>query len=348
MAAFFKTERKTYLHSIDISRAEHRQMTIEGDIDRRELFGSLDENLRLIEEKLGVNIVQRDNSLTIIGEKAAKAEEVISELMKVITQGEALDKQKVSYIMSLRSDGISYHESALGKDIICFTHAGKPLSPKTVGQQKYVSSIRNKDIVFGIGPAGTGKTYIAVAMAVDALKNKKVEKIILARPAVEAGESLGFLPGDLQEKVDPYLRPLYDALFDVLGRENAVRLKEKETIEIVPLAYMRGRTLDNAFIILDEAQNTTREQMKMFLTRMGFGSKMVITGDVTQIDLPKGKKSGLVEVTKILKDEPDIDFCYLKDVDVVRHELVKKIISAYDRYYKKNPDTEPEKSRNRW
>lgn len=348
MAAFFKTERKTYLHSIDISRAEHRQMTIEGDIDRRELFGSLDENLRLIEEKLGVNIVQRDNSLTIIGEKAAKAEEVISELMKVITQGEALDKQKVSYIMSLRSDGISYHESALGKDIICFTHAGKPLRPKTVGQQKYVSSIRNKDIVFGIGPAGTGKTYIAVAMAVDALKNKKVEKIILARPAVEAGESLGFLPGDLQEKVDPYLRPLYDALFDVLGRENAVRLKEKETIEIVPLAYMRGRTLDNAFIILDEAQNTTREQMKMFLTRMGFGSKMVITGDVTQIDLPKGKKSGLVEVTKILKDEPDIDFCYLKDVDVVRHELVKKIISAYDRYYKKNPDTEPEKSRNRW
>ena len=297
MAAFFKTERKTYLHSIDISRAEHRQMTIEGDIDRRELFGSLDENLRLIEEKLGVNIVQRDNSLTIIGEKAAKAEEVISELMKVITQGEALDKQKVSYIMSLRSDGISYHESALGKDIICFTHAGKPLRPKTVGQQKYVSSIRNKDIVFGIGPAGTGKTYIAVAMAVDALKNKKVEKIILARPAVEAGESLGFLPGDLQEKVDPYLRPLYDALFDVLGRENAVRLKEKETIEIVPLAYMRGRTLDNAFIILDEAQNTTREQMKMFLTRMGFGSKMVITGDVTQIDLPKGKKSGLVEVT---------------------------------------------------
>ena len=348
MASFFKTERKTYLHSIDISRAEHRQMTIEGDIDRRELFGSLDENLRLIEEKLGVNIVQRDNSLTIIGEKAAKAEEVISELMKVITQGEALDKQKVSYIMSLRSDGISYHESALGKDIICFTHAGKPLRPKTVGQQKYVSSIRNKDIVFGIGPAGTGKTYIAVAMAVDALKNKKVEKIILARPAVEAGESLGFLPGDLQEKVDPYLRPLYDALFDVLGRENAVRLKEKETIEIVPLAYMRGRTLDNAFIILDEAQNTTREQMKMFLTRMGFGSKMVITGDVTQIDLPKGKKSGLVEVTKILKDEPDIDFCYLKDVDVVRHELVKKIISAYDRYYKKNPDTEPEKSRNRW
>ena len=348
MAAFFKTERKTYLHSIDISRAEHRQMTIEGDIDRRELFGSLDENLRLIEEKLGVNIVQRDNSLTIIGEKAAKAEEVISELMKVITQGEALDKQKVSYIMSLRSDGISYHESALGKDIICFTHAGKPLRPKTVGQQKYVSSIRNKDIVFGIGPAGTGKTYIAVAMAVDALKNKKVEKIILARPAVEAGESLGFLPGDLQEKVDPYLRPLYDALFDVLGRENAVRLKEKEIIEIVPLAYMRGRTLDNAFIILDEAQNTTREQMKMFLTRMGFGSKMVITGDVTQIDLPKGKKSGLVEVTKILKDEPDIDFCYLKDVDVVRHELVKKIISAYDRYYKKNPDTEPEKSRNRW
>ena len=343
-----RQERKKYLHSIDISRAEHRVVNLDGDVDRRELFGNLDENLRLIEEKLDVSIVQRDNSLIIIGREAGKAEETIKEFVKVLAQGEALDKQKAGYIMSLKSDGISYHESAVGKDIICFTHAGKPLRPKTVGQQKYVNSIRSKEIVFGIGPAGTGKTYIAVAMAVDALKNKRVEKIILARPAVEAGESLGFLPGDLQEKVDPYLRPLYDALFDVLGRESAIRLKEKETIEIVPLAYMRGRTLDNAFIILDEAQNTTREQMKMFLTRMGFGSRMVITGDVTQIDLPRGKKSGLVEVTKILKGEPDIDFCYLKDVDVVRHDLVKKIISAYDRYYKKNPDTDPEKSRNRW
>lgn len=192
--------------------------------------------------------------------------------------------------------------------------------------------------MFGIGPAGTGKTYIAVAMAVSAFKNKEVQKIILARPAVEAGERLGFLPGDLQEKVDPYLRPLYDALYDVLGRENALRLKEKEAIEVVPLAYMRGRTLDNAFIILDEAQNTTREQMKMFLTRMGFGSKVVVTGDVTQIDLPRGRKSGLVEAERVLKHVKDIDFCYLKDVDVVRHELVKKIINAYDIYYKKHPE----------
>ena len=201
-----------------------------------------------------------------------------------------------------------------------------------------MDSIRKKDVVFGIGPAGTGKTYIAVAMAVSAFKNKEVQKIILARPAVEAGERLGFLPGDLQEKVDPYLRPLYDALYDVLGRENALRLKEKEVIEVVPLAYMRGRTLDNSFIILDEAQNTTREQMKMFLTRMGFGSKVVVTGDVTQIDLPRGRKSGLVEAEKILKHVRDIDFCYLKDVDVVRHELVKKIINAYDSFYKQHPE----------
>ena len=206
-----------------------------------------------------------------------------------------------------------------------------------MGQKNYVNAIQKKDIVFGIGPAGTGKTYLAVAMAASALKHKEVQRIILARPAVEAGESLGFLPGDLQEKVDPYLRPLYDALYDIMGRETTLRLKEKEVIEIVPLAYMRGRTLDNSFIILDEAQNTTKEQMKMFLTRMGFDSRVVVTGDITQIDLPKGKKSGLIEVTKILKDINDIEFCFLKDVDVVRHELVKKIINAYDAYYAKNP-----------
>lgn len=201
-----------------------------------------------------------------------------------------------------------------------------------------MESIRKRDIVFGIGPAGTGKTYIAVAMAVNAFKNKEVQKIILTRPAVEAGERLGFLPGDMQDKVDPYLRPLYDALYDVLGRDAAIRLKEKEAIEVVPLAYMRGRTLDNSFIILDEAQNTTREQMKMFLTRMGFGSKVVVTGDVTQVDLPKGKKSGLVEAARVLKDVEGIDFCYLKETDVVRHELVKRIITAYDRFYKKYPE----------
>ena len=204
--------------------------------------------------------------------------------MSAIDAGEVLDKQKVQYIISLSEEGISYKESRVNKDVICFTHKGKPLKPKTLGQKNYVNSIRNIDIVFGVGPAGTGKTYIAVAMAINAYKNKEVQKIILARPAVEAGERLGFLPGDLQDKVDPYLRPLYDALYDVLGRDAALRLKEKEVIEVVPLAYMRGRTLDNSFIILDEAQNTTREQMKMFLTRMGFGSKVVVTGDVTQID----------------------------------------------------------------
>ncbi len=249
-----------------------------------------------------------------------------------------MDKQKVQYIISLSEEGISYKESRVNKDVICFTHKGKPLKPKTLGQKNYVNSIRNKDIVFGVGPAGTGKTYIAVAMAINAYKNKEVQKIILARPAVEAGERLGFLPGDLQDKVDPYLRPLYDALYDVLGRDAALRLKEKEVIEVVPLAYMRGRTLDNSFIILDEAQNTTREQMKMFLTRMGFGSKVVVTGDVTQIDLPRGKKSGLVEALRVLKNIRDIDICYLKDTDVVRHELVKKIINAYDQFYRKYPE----------
>ena len=238
----------------------------------------------------------------------------------------------------MKKEGLSYRESNISKDIICFTHKGKPLKPKTLGQKEYVQAIRKNDIVFGIGPAGTGKTYIAVAMAVNAFKNKEVQKIILTRPAVEAGERLGFLPGDLQDKVDPYLRPLYDALYDVLGRDAALKLKEKESIEVVPLAYMRGRTLDNSFIILDEAQNTTREQMKMFLTRMGFGSKVVVTGDVTQIDLPRGKKSGLVEAAKILKNVSGIEFCRLKDTDVVRHELVKRIINAYDRYYKKYPE----------
>ncbi|MCI9476592.1 MAG: PhoH family protein [Emergencia sp.] len=298
----------------------------------------MDANLNLIQDNTGVEIFQRDDSLLLRGEEIGLAENILKELMAVQRSGEHLDVQKVNYIIGLEKQGLSYRENNVSKDIICFTSKGKPLRPKTIGQKEYVNSIRKKDIVFGIGPAGTGKTYIAVAMAVSAFKNKEVQKIILARPAVEAGERLGFLPGDLQEKVDPYLRPLYDALYDVLGRENALRLKEKEAIEVVPLAYMRGRTLDNAFIILDEAQNTTREQMKMFLTRMGFGSKVVVTGDVTQIDLPRGRKSGLVEAERVLKHVKDIDFCYLKDVDVVRHELVKKIINAYDIYYKKHPE----------
>ncbi|MGN1414912.1 MAG: PhoH family protein [Anaerovoracaceae bacterium] len=315
-----------------------RQIQIPQTIDRTELFGNLDSNLTRIREATGVDIFQRDDGLILKGEDLDTAEGILRELTAVLEKGEPLDTQKVSYIIGLQQEGLSYSESNVSKDVICFTHKGKPLKPKTVGQKNYVNSIRKKDIVFGVGPAGTGKTYIAVAMAINAYKNKEVQKIILARPAVEAGERLGFLPGDLQDKVDPYLRPLYDALYDVLGRDAALRLKEKEVIEVVPLAYMRGRTLDNSFIILDEAQNTTREQMKMFLTRMGFGSKVVVTGDVTQIDLPKGKKSGLVEAIRVLKNVQDIDFCYLKDVDVVRHELVKKIINAYDQYYKKYPD----------
>lgn len=330
-------------------------------VDRTELFGNLDLNLKLIEDAYGVDVIQRDGELKLLtrvrDEKAVNegeggdagrtgyseeeslelAAEALNEYMNVLLSGDVLDKQKAAYIVMLTAEGVSYKENRIEKDVICFTHQGKPLKPKTIGQKSYVNAIRNKDIVFGIGPAGTGKTYIAVAMAVNAFKNKEVQKIILARPAVEAGERLGFLPGDLQEKVDPYLRPLYDALYDVLGRDAAMRLKEKEVIEVVPLAYMRGRTLDNSFIILDEAQNTTREQMKMFLTRMGFGSKVVVTGDVTQIDLPRGKKSGLVEAEKVLKNVQEIKFCYLKDTDVVRHELVRKIVNAYDQYYKKNP-----------
>mgnify|MGYP000293237474 FL=1 len=317
-----------------------KAIIIEDTFDRGELFGNLDCNLKLIEEHLGVVIIQRDNMLTIKGDKLEIAEKVINELMTLIEKGEKLDTQKVTYIIDLCKQGISYAESHMDKDIVCYTHMGKPLKPKTLGQKYYIKSMRNKDVVFGIGPAGTGKTYLAVAMAVNAFKKKDVQKIILARPAVEAGERLGFLPGDLQDKVDPYLRPLYDALYDILGRDTALRLKEKEIIEVVPLAYMRGRTLDNSFIILDEAQNTTREQMKMFLTRMGFGSKVVVTGDVTQIDLPRGKTSGLTEAVRVLKGVDDIDFCFLKDTDVVRHELVKKIINAYDKYYEKNPPKE--------
>lgn len=318
-----------------------RKIQITEEIDRRELFGNLDVNLDMIKEATGVEIFQRDDALTLKGDEEAalgRAGKILDEMMSVLAGGEVLDKQKVQYIIALDSEGVSYKESRVSKDVICFTHKGKPLKPKTLGQKQYVNSIREKDIVFGVGPAGTGKTYIAVAMAINAYKNKEVQKIILARPAVEAGERLGFLPGDLQDKVDPYLRPLYDALYDVLGRDAALKLKEKEVIEVVPLAYMRGRTLDNSFIILDEAQNTTREQMKMFLTRMGFGSKVVVTGDVTQIDLPRGKKSGLVEALRVLKNVRDIDVCYLKDTDVVRHELVRKIINAYEQYYKKYPE----------
>ena len=321
---------------------ELKKVQIADTIDRAELFGIMDSNLNQIQDVTGVQIFQRDDGLLLKGENTELAEGILTELMEIQKSGERLDTQKINYVINLKTEGISYKANNVGKDIICFTCKGRPLKPKTLGQKFYVDSIRKKDIVFGIGPAGTGKTYIAVAMAINAFKNKEVQKIILARPAVEAGERLGFLPGDLQEKVDPYLRPLYDALYEILGQENAMRLKEKEVIEVVPLAYMRGRTLDNSFIILDEAQNTTREQMKMFLTRMGFGSKVVVTGDITQIDLPRGKQSGLKEAEKILKDVEEIGFCYLKDVDVVRHELVKKVINAYDEYYRKHPEINDE------
>lgn len=321
---------------------EELKIKINHDQDTNALFGNLDANLKIIKDNYAVDIVQRQDEIVLKGKEAAKAQQVIEELLGILESGEILDTQKVNYVISLNKKELSYKNSNINKDVMCFTHRGKPIKPKTMGQTAYAQSIRNNDIIFGIGPAGTGKTYIAVAMAINALKNKEVQKIILARPAVEAGERLGFLPGDLQEKVDPYLRPLYDALYDILGRDSALRLKEKEVIEVVPLAYMRGRTLDNSFIILDEAQNTTKEQMKMFLTRLGFGSKAVVNGDITQIDLPRGKRSGLVDVIKILDHVEGIEFCFLKDADVVRHELVRRIIVAYEKYAKENPEREEE------
>lgn len=297
----------------------------------KDIFGSSDKYLDMVNAAFGVTTVLRGDELVINGSQPEKAENTLRDMMWVFEKKDTLDEQRAEYIISLNAEGRSYRDSRLSKDILCFTHRGKPVRAKTFGQIEYASNIRENDIVFGVGPAGTGKTYLAVAMAVHALKNKEVQKILLARPAVEAGENLGFLPGDLQEKVDPYLRPLYDALFDIIGRDAALRLKEKEIIEVVPLAYMRGRTLDNAFIILDEAQNTTKEQMKMFLTRLGFGSKAVVTGDVTQIDLPKKRMSGLSDALRILKDVEGIKFTYFDEADVVRHPLVKRIIRAYER-----------------
>ena len=294
------------------------------------IFGNDDKYMEMIGKAFGVTMVLRGDELVITGDDADHAENTVLDMMWVLERGDELDEQRAEYIIALNREGTSYRNSRLSKDILCFTHRGKPVRAKTLGQINYANNIRENDVVFGVGPAGTGKTYLAVAMAVNAFKNKEVQKIILARPAVEAGENLGFLPGDLQEKVDPYLRPLYDALFDILGRDAALRLKEKEMIEVVPLAYMRGRTLDNAFIILDEAQNSTREQMKMFLTRLGFGSKAVVTGDVTQIDLPRKKMSGLRDALRILKGVEGISFSFFDGEDVVRHPLVKRIIKAYE------------------
>ncbi|PLT34660.1 PhoH family protein [Bacillus sp. V5-8f] len=296
------------------------------------LLGNADSNVKVLEEELNVSIITRGGGISVAGdlENAAHAENILKELLTVIRKGINISSRDVVYAIELSKKGTLEYFHELYEEEIAKTAKGKSIRVKTLGQRHYISAIRKNDLVFGIGPAGTGKTYLAVVMAINALKNGQVKRIILTRPAVEAGESLGFLPGDLKEKVDPYLRPLYDALHDLLGMEHTQRMIERGTIEIAPLAYMRGRTLDDAFVILDEAQNTTQAQMKMFLTRLGFGSKMVITGDRSQIDLPKGVKSGLIAAADILGGVPGLSFIYLEQSDVVRHPLVAKIISAYE------------------
>jgi len=298
------------------------------------LFGNYDENVRIIEEAFDVKVVSRDSEIRIVGssEEVEKARSVIEKLIAIAAQGDIITKQNVFYLVQMAKENQLDKVNDYLSDYICLTARGKQIKAKTHGQKLYVDALRSNDIVFGIGPAGTGKTFLAVAMAVMAFRNKEVNRIILTRPAVEAGEKLGFLPGDLQNKVDPYLRPLYDALYEIMGAETYQKYLEKGMIEVAPLAYMRGRTLDDSFIILDEAQNTTPEQMKMFLTRIGFGSKAVVTGDITQIDLPGDKRSGLREAMKVLKDIKGIEFVYLTDKDVVRHELVQKIIKAYEKF----------------
>ncbi|HHV59587.1 MAG TPA: PhoH family protein [Clostridiaceae bacterium] len=301
------------------------------------LFGNYDENIHYIEDDFNVSVILCGEQIKIKGteDNVNKAEKVIKRLMEMAESGDLITKQSVAYLTRLASENELDKVDDFSSDFICLTARGKKIKSKTHGQRQYIDAIRNNDVVFSIGPAGTGKTFLAVAMAVTAFKNREVSRIILTRPAVEAGEKLGFLPGDLQNKVDPYLRPLYDSLHEIMGPETYHKHMEKGAIEVAPLAYMRGRTLDDSFIILDEAQNTTPEQMKMFLTRMGFGSKVVVTGDITQIDLPENKKSGLKEVMKILKNIKGIEFVYLTDRDVIRHELVQKIIKAYDRYDEK-------------
>ena len=310
------------------------------------VFGSFDENIRLIEAELGVAVVSRDSDLKVSGEGEAVmyAVKAIQALLSLAARGEVINQQNVRYILQMVRTGNEDKLSQLAGDVICVTAKGKPIKAKTLGQKKYVDAIKNNIVTLGIGPAGTGKTYLAVAAAVAAFREKQVNRIILTRPAVEAGERLGFLPGDLQSKVDPYLRPLYDALFDMLGAETYQKYVERGNIEVAPLAYMRGRTLDDSFIILDEAQNTSREQMKMFLTRLGFGSKIVITGDITQIDLPADKVSGLREAMRVLKGVEDIAICRLTDSDVVRHVIVQRIIRAYEEDEKRRaPRKEPRK-----
>lgn len=315
-----------------MEKIQQRKIEIEDMKFIKELFGNFDENVKFINRKLKIDITSREGEIILTGEDGYVdlGEKLIGELQNMSKKGETLTPQKINYIISILLEGKEDEIKDLIGNAILVTAKGKPIKPKTLGQKYYIEEIISKDLTFGIGPAGTGKTYLAVAMAVKAFRNEEVNKIILTRPAVEAGENLGFLPGDLKDKVDPYLRPLYDGLFDILGVDKFQKYMERGLIEVAPLAYMRGRTLENSFIILDEAQNTTKEQMKMFLTRIGFGSKVVVTGDITQIDLPGGKYSGLKHTLSVLKDIREIGFCYLTDKDVVRHSLVQKIIKAYE------------------
>lgn len=313
-----------------------KEIIIENNSIINEIFGRLDENINIIKDKLNINILLREGKIKIIGEEKQVdlGGKLIYDLIEIIKSQKKLNKHDLLYALDLVLRGEDGRVRELLNEIIMVTASGKTLRPKTLGQKRYIDSIKERDIVFAIGPAGTGKTYLAMAMAIKAFKNKEVDRIILTRPAVEAGENLGFLPGDLQEKVDPYLRPVYDALFDIMGSDQYLRYLEKGLIEVAPLAYMRGRTLDGAYVILDEAQNTTNEQMKMFLTRLGFGSKAIITGDITQIDLPRGKESGLKTAIKILSDVKGIDMIYLSKADIVRHPLVQKIVEAYEEFEK--------------
>ena len=313
-------------------------MVVDGVDQLMALFGVRDENVETIRRELNVEIFAHGNEITLSGEeeKVRQARAVLERLLGIVARGESIDKTRIRYAVELAGEGNADRIDEIMRDVIAITYRGRQVKCKTLGQKQYVEAIKANTCTFAVGPAGTGKTYLAIAMAVVALKNKDIERFILTRPAVEAGEKLGFLPGDLQQKVDPYLRPLYDALNDMMGPEGYQRLMERGALEVAPLAYMRGRTLNDAFIILDEAQNTTSEQMKMFLTRMGMGSKMIITGDVTQIDLPAGRKSGLVEALEVLKGVEDIGMVRLSHRDVVRHELVQAIVKAYEKHDKQS------------
>ena len=334
---------------------ENREIVLDIPVEHeRNIFGGLDLFLKKIERSLQVDVIARDGKVKILGSdsQTKKAERVLQELLELSKRGSEITEQNVDYIISMTMQEATESYADLDKEILGYTVQGKPIKAKTYGQQKYVRAIQEKMMVFGIGPAGTGKTYLAMAMAIQAFKNNEVTKIILTRPAIEAGENLGFLPGDLQSKIDPYLRPLYDALYQIMGAESFIKNSEKGLIEVAPLAYMRGRTLDNAFIILDEAQNTTPAQMKMFLTRIGFGSKVVITGDLSQKDLPYSTVSGLEQASKVLEPVNEIGFCYLTNKDVVRHPLVQKIVHAYEKYeareqYKQNRKKNAKKTNRR-